>query len=101
MAREESPCNVCYTERSIGLEEDDDGSDEDAVRGSVGNHLFFFFGQYGALLPSPQPPGKPRARSVGVNGREKGMSEELFGGGGGIKMMINLITNSRSGLMTL
>lgn len=81
MAREESPCNVSYAERSIGLEEEDDGTDEDAVRGSVGNHLFFFW-QNGALLPSPQPPGKPRARSVGVNGCEKGMSEELFGGGG-------------------
>lgn len=78
MAREESPCNVSYTERRIGLEEDDDGTDEDAVRGSVGNHLFFW--QYGALLP--QPPGKPRALSVGVNGCEKGMSEELFVGGG-------------------
>lgn len=45
MAREESPGNVSYAERSIGLEEDDDGTDEDAVRGSVGNHLFFFFGK--------------------------------------------------------
>lgn len=81
MVREETPCNVCYAERSIGLEEEDDGSDEDAVRGSVGNHLFFS-GNMGALLPSPQPPGKPRARSVGVNGCEKGMLEELFGGGG-------------------
>lgn len=48
MAREESPCNVCYAERSIGLEEEDDGTDEDAVRGSVGNHLFLF----GKMAPS-------------------------------------------------
>lgn len=63
------------------------------------SEIIFVFWQNGALLPSPQPPGKPRARSVGVNGCEKGMPEELFGGG--IKMMINFITNSRSGLMTL
>lgn len=44
--------------------------------------FFFFFWQNGALLLL-QPPGKPRARSVGVNGCEKGMSEELFGAGGG------------------
>lgn len=50
MAREETPCNVSYAERRIGLEEEDDGSDEDAVCGSVGNHLFFFF--FGKMAPS-------------------------------------------------
>lgn len=99
MAREETPCNVSYAERSIGLEEDDDGTDEDAVRGSVGNHLFFF-GNMGASgdTPPPQPPGNPRARSVGVNGCEKGMSGALFGGD---QDDDQLITNSRSRLMTL
>lgn len=69
----------------------------------VSEIIFFFFlaiwAPVGDTTPPPQPPGKPRARSVGVNGCEKGMSEELFGGGD--QDDDQLITNSRSGLMTL
>lgn len=90
MAREETPCNVSYAERSIGLEEEDDGTDEDAVRGSVGNHLSFFF--LAKWRPPPESSASretPRAvcRCERMRERHAGGTNCL----GGIKMMINLL----------